>query len=102
MTKDYQKLIADLDKLKERCESMAVLEKCVPWGEWAANLQEAMDIISDYEQVATSLGRMTEHYQQEEKPIYKSGVWCCPRCGKRIRDNHDHCHWCGKKVGWGR
>ena len=71
-----------------------------PFQEDAA--EQLATVLQDYESMAKKHGEMIVHFQQEEKPIHKSGVWCCPRCGKRIKDNHDHCHWCGKKVGWGR
>ena len=85
----YNALIEILDNLKDRCEN-----------EEAAALQEAMDIISDYEAAVKNEAMMSKHYETVAKPIQKSGVWVCPACGKKIPYNHSYCHWCGKKVGW--
>lgn len=97
---DYQKLIGDLDSLKDYCSEMAREQPHASWKKDIATLQEAMDIISDYEKVAPEVGRMSQHYEKADKPIHKSGVWVCPACGKKIPYHHSHCHWCGKKVGW--
>lgn len=86
---EYNALIEKLDNLKDRCEK-----------EEEAALQEAMDIISDYEKIAVDAARMSKHYEMADKPIYKSGVYVCPVCGKKIPHRHSYCHWCGKKVGW--
>ena len=101
ISKDYQKLMAVLDKLKERCKNMAVLEKCVPWGEYAANIQEAMDIISDYEKVVADLNRMAQRYEiAKTARRADAGIYMCPECGKRTYYNHTHCHRCGQKLSW--
>ena len=44
--------------------------------------------------------RMIQHYETMAKPVHRSGVWCCPSCGKRIQYNHSFCHYCGKRIGW--
>lgn len=86
---DYDALIKKLDDLKDRCETEEV-----------AAIQEAMDIISDYEKAAVNEAMMSRHYEKADKPIYKCGVWVCPACVKKIPYHHSYCHWCGKKVGW--
>ena len=82
------------DKLLEAALGMAVsaLES------WENNL----DIQYDYNAIAKEHKSMISHFLQDQKPVYKSGVWTCPACGKRISENHSYCHLCGKKVGWGR
>lgn len=90
-SKDYQKIIKQIEDLKERCNDT---EK--------AAVQEAMDIISDYEKATAETSRLIMHYETMDKPIHRSAVWCCPNCGKRIRFNHSHCHYCGKRIGWDR
>lgn len=103
-TKSYQGLIRNLEVLKDHCEEMAMEDRhpCSAWKQDAKDLQEAMDIISDYEKMTSDSSRMIKHYETSDKPIRRSGVWCCPNCGKRTQYNHTHCHWCGKKIGWGK
>ena len=101
-TKDYQKIIDDLDRFKCHCEEMARCDSIntTSWKEDVCALQESMDIISDYEKVIENSNRMMQHYETKAKPVRRDGVWCCPECGKRTSYNHSHCHWCGKKLGW--
>ena len=86
---DYNDLIKKLDDLKDRCLD-----------EDEEYLQEAMDIISDYEKVVESATRMSQHYETAAKPIRKNEIWVCPECGKRIAYHHSFCHFCGKKIDW--
>lgn len=97
---DYQKLIGNLDSLKDYCYEMSKEQPHGAWKNDIESLQEAMDIVSDYEKVTVNEARMSRHYETREKPIHKSGVWVCPACGKKIPYHHSYCHWCGKKVGW--
>lgn len=98
---DYKDLIKKLDDLKDHCGDMGRSEDAEEiWKQDADALREAMDIIDDYEKVATNEARMSQHYESAEKPIRKSGVWVCPACGKKIPHHHSYCHWCGKKIGW--
>ena len=98
---DYKDLIKKIDNLKDHCENMARDKDAEEvWKQDVEALQEAMDIVSDYEKVTVNEARMSQHYETREKPIHKSGVWVCPACGKKIPYHHSYCHWCGKKVGW--
>ena len=93
-SKDYQKIIAELVCLKAEC---TITDSGM------AALQEAIDIISDYEKVVSESNRMIRHYETKDKPVNRgSGIWCCPECGRRVNYNHSHCHWCGKRIGWGK
>lgn len=62
--------------------------------------EELASSLQDYHDLAQQYSDMMTHYCYEDKPVRRSGVWCCPKCGKRIQYNHSFCHWCGKKVGW--
>ena len=86
----YQEIVDRLDCLRDY--NLSETELLV--------LQEAMDIISDYEKVVAELNRLLQHYETEAKPINRSGVYCCPECGRRVQFNHSHCHYCGKRIGW--
>lgn len=90
-----ESLIADLKNLKDYSRRIGNPED-------ADNLAEAIDIIYDYEKISPKYGEMTVHFEVPQKPVRRSGVWCCPSCGKRVNYHHTHCHWCGKKMGWGK
>ena len=87
---EYQEIIDRLDCLREH--NLTETELSV--------LQEAMDIISDYEKVVSELNRLLQHYETEAKSINRNGAYCCPECGRRVQFNHSHCHYCGKRIGW--
>ncbi len=59
-------------------------------------------VLHDYQSLAKQNAGMIERYCQSDKPESRSGVWCCPACGRRVAINNTHCHWCGKKMGWDR
>lgn len=100
-TKEYIKIIDALDNLKDHCRSMARdKDNDEIWQQDVCALNEAMDIISDYEKVVADFNRMIKHYETMDKPIKQGGVWVCPTCGRRIQYNHSYCHYCGKRVGW--
>lgn len=101
-SKGYQKIMEQLERLREHCSDMAKGGDEV-WKNDEAALQEAMDIIHDYESVVESHNRMVKHYETADMTIKRqAGVYVCPYCGKRIQVGHTHCHWCGKKVQWDR
>ena len=101
-TKDYKKIIAQLDNLQEHTRSMERDGEEI-WKQDSEALQEAMDIISDYEKVVASLNRMIEQYERPEiTRKIAAGVYVCPNCGKRVQVGHSYCHWCGKRVSWDR
>lgn len=64
--------------------------------------EELASTLQDYHDLAQQYSNMLTKFSYADKPVQRSGVWCCPDCGKRIQYNHSHCHWCGKKVGWDR
>lgn len=64
-------------------------------------LDEAMDIIYDYEIQSKELARLTDQYETG-KPVkmLDKGIYGCPACGRRVRENHLRCGWCGCKLAW--
>lgn len=58
-----------------------------------AAIEDAIDIISDYDKAAALSGRLTADYETGKQPV-KMGenYFACPRCGKRTGYNHTHCH----------
>ena len=100
--KDYQKIIKQLEGLREHCSDMKKGGESV-WEMDELALQEAMDIIADYEKATAQTAEMIRKYETETPAIHRGmDVYQCPACGKRTSKNHTHCHWCGKKLGWGR
>lgn len=99
-TKDYKKIIAQLDNLQEHTRSMERDGEEI-WKQDSEALQEAMDIISDYEKVVASLNRMIEQYERPEiTRKIAAGVYVCPNCGKRVswdRESYDTRKWQGGK-----
>lgn len=103
MRGEYEKITKQLESLIGHCGSMKGSEDADPiWEEDMRALQEAIDIIANYEKMSPQYGEMTVHFKIPQKPVSRSGVWCCPACGKRVHYHHTHCHWCGKKMGWGK
>ena len=43
---------------------------------------------------------MIQLYETEHKPLHEMGIFLCPCCHHRISEYHEHCHWCGARVGW--
>jgi hypothetical protein len=100
-TKEYKKIIDALGNLQEHCSSMARdKDNDEIWQQDVQALQEAMDIISDYEKVIEGINRLIQHYETKANPISRSGVWVCPECGRRVQYNHSYCHYCGKRMCW--
>ena len=64
--------------------------------------EELESVLQDYKDLSQQHSDMIAKFCYEDKPIRRSGVWCCPACGKRVNYHHTHCHWCGKKMGWGK
>lgn len=62
--------------------------------------EELASSLQDYHDLAQQYSDMMTRFCYEDKPVRRSGVWCCPKCGKQVQYNHTHCHWCGKKMGW--
>lgn len=62
--------------------------------------EELESTLQDYHDLAQQYSQMLTDFCYAERPVRKDGIWLCPKCGRRIQQNHTHCHWCGKKVGW--
>lgn len=103
-TKDYQQIIKQLENLQSHCSSMAAQKDAEEvWRNDTDALQEAIDIIADYEKATAQTVEMIRKYETETPAIHRGmDFYQCPACGKRTSRNHTHCHWCGKKLGWGR
>ena len=66
----------------------------------AEALEEALDILQDYEKQARQAKKDAKHFHTETKPRRENGGWLCPKCKRKVRHNHSYCYWCGKKLGW--
>lgn len=103
-TRDYQQIIKQLENLQGHCSSMAAPKDAEEvWKNDTDALQEAIDIISDYEKATAHTAEMTQKYEMPEMAIRRAaGIYVRPLCGKRTQVGHTHCHWCGKKLSWSR
>ena len=63
--------------------------------------EELESTLQDYHDLAKQYSDMLSRFSYEDKPVKKNGVWLCPSCHRRVTMHHIHCHWCGKKMGWG-
>ncbi len=84
--KKYEDIIAHLQSMKSGEDEM---------------LDEAMDIIYDYEKAVEQTQDLLDKYETL-KPIIDRGMgnWQCPTCQKFISFGNEHCHWCGQKIEW--
>lgn len=99
MQENASRILIDDDEYQERRRTfVAALEMAVQaMSEWEKNL----DIEYDYNGQAKMIQKMLLHYETEDRPIRRDGVFLCPACGKRTSEWHSYCHICGKKLGWG-
>lgn len=87
---EYEDKINLLKKLKEGLDETE-----------ANNIDEIMDIIHDYLLQAEELSGMIAKYEIARPAKYiGSDMYTCPDCGKRIKENHSRCHWCGCLIEW--
>lgn len=101
-SKNYQKIIIRLESLYAHVSDMARGDDAdYIWKEDMEALQEAIDIIYDYEKATEQAKELIQKYEVAEFTIQREmGIYVCPLCGKRAGENHSHCHWCGKKLKW--
>lgn len=67
----------------------------------AGILEEAMDIIADYEKVTEQLSIMMQKYETVKDAISRGmGVYQCPDCGTMVNYGNEHCRNCGRRLGW--
>ena len=100
--KDYKTIIEQLEDLRGHTITMEKSD-CTKnmWSKDTKALQEAIDIIADYEKTTQQATNLMQKYEQEAVVIQKDmNVYVCPMCGKRVQIGHIHCYWCGKKLAW--
>ena len=100
-TKNYQKIISQLENLYVHVSEMAQLNGGDVWIKDKKALQEAIGIIDDYEKATEQTAQLVQRYEVGAKVIHRDmDIYTCPNCGRRARHNHAYCHWCGKKLIW--
>lgn len=101
-SKNYQKIITQLESLYAHASDMAREDDSESiWKEDMEALQDAIDIIYDYEKATEQAKELMQKYEVAELVIrHEMGIYVCPLCGKMARENYSHCHWCGKKLQW--
>lgn len=92
MNADYKWILKKLESLKG---------STLPSAEDGAAIDEAMDIITDYEAVTKQLSMMFIKYEAEKAPISRGiGIYQCPDCRAATRPGNAHCWQCGRKLDW--
>lgn len=96
---DYERLIQQMESLKENSQSFITDDSDPVWREDVEALDEAMDIIADYEKVTKQLSMMIQKYEREKDPIDRGmGMYQCPDCGCMTKLGDDHCRRCGRRL----
>jgi hypothetical protein len=96
MNREYTKIIERLQGAKQRMAERGLMET-----QTADAFDEAMDIIYDYERAALQTAELLNKYETVKDAIDRGmGVNQCPDCMKMISYGNEHCHWCGRKLGW--
>jgi putative adenylate kinase len=100
-SKNYQKIISQLENLYIHVSEMAKTGGDETWSKDKKALQDAIGIIDDYERATDQAALLLQKYEVGAKAIHKDmDIYVCPNCGRRARFNNAHCHWCGKKLLW--
>lgn len=69
--------------------------------EEAAAVDEACDILYDYDAVCENATRMTLRYETKVEAVEKANqTYYCPICDRRIHVPDAWCHWCGQRIKW--
>ena len=98
---DYKGLIRQMESLKRNSKSFITEDSDPIWQADVDALDEAMDIIADYEKVTEQLSQMIQKYEVEKDPIDRGmGVYQCPDCSCMVNLGHEHCRRCGRRLGW--
>lgn len=99
---DYKKIVGQLQNLKDHCKDWADKEEPDNvWNKDVEALDEAMDIIYDYEQAVTTSARLIAKHETVKDAIDRGmGLWQCPDCQRMISYGNEYCHWCGRRLGW--
>ena len=100
-SKNYQKIISQLENLYVHVSEMAQSDGDSVWSKDKKALQEAIGIIDDYEKATEQTAQLVQRYEVGAKVIRRDmDIYVCPNCGRRAKLNHIYCHWCGKKLLW--
>ena len=105
---EMDSIITSLDDIKSHCTSEADRNVCAAaisiiyalQDGGACTVEEAKDIICDYNKLAKQYQAMYKQFGIADRTIHKDGVWHCPSCNRRVNPGHSFCHSCGKKLNW--
>lgn len=99
MERTYEKLEAHLKAARTHFEGLAALTDETEDGSWqqaADALDEALDIIYDYQKQADRLSGL-EDRERVTPPKKVCGAYVCQRCGRSTNPVHTYCHTCGQR-----
>lgn len=97
---DYKKLIEQMESLKTNIHLRLTEDPDPAWLADLDALDEAMDIVADYEKVTEQLSLMFAKYEAAKTPIDRGmGAFQCPDCSCMVRAGDGHCRRCGRRLG---
>ena len=106
----YENIMIYLEKVRQFCFADGEHLLKVPMdGDWnmehmAQSVSEAIDIIYDYANATEQASRLMQKYETPKDVIRRGDgmfdTWQCPDCMNFIQYGNEHCHWCGRKIGW--
>lgn len=95
VSKEYQEIIDDLDAIRKNTPDLKEEDK--------ETLEEAADIIADYETAVSMHADMMQRFLTKEQPTKKAAdLFLCPNCGQKQMGRNMHCPNCGKAIEWDR
>lgn len=106
----YDNIMVYLEKLRQFCfmdgEHLLKVPMEDDWNmkHLEESLSEALDIIFDYENATSQAARLMEKYETPKDVIRRPNgmfdTWQCPDCMNFVAYGNEHCHWCGRMLGW--
>ena len=104
MAGEYQRILKQFQSLLEHVKTMSKEKNADKiWEADAKALQEAMDIIADYEKATEQTSRLLGQYEIAAPVIrHMCDLYACPHCGERVIPGHavHHCRRCGQRLAW--
>lgn len=89
----YEKLVGALNSIAEKLT-----------GNEKKAVEEAADIVHDYEAATQTAARLSRQYETPKRIIRRGSgsfnTWQCPTCHRYIGYKNDFCHWCGQRIQW--
>lgn len=102
-------IIVQLERVRVKCgqapETVTLeLNEEWKWQDLEDACREACDILFDYDRAAAQAARLSAKYEVPKGAVRRRNgpvdLWQCPDCHNFIGYGNEHCHWCGRRLGW--